>query len=301
MHVPYSYLKDQFADPDPILAGIKDLVASQKFTLGHALEEFEGRFAAVIGSKHAIGVGSGTDALFLSLKAVGVGAGDEVITMASTFVATAGAIVAAGARPVFVDATDELVIDVSAIEAAITPRTKALLPVHWAGAPADIKEILAIGERHGLPVLEDSCQAIGAAVDGKTTGTFGVTGSFSLHPLKNINVWGDGGVIVTDDDAVAAELRLLRNHGLAGRDTVARWGYNSRLDALHAVVGLHVIDDFPRITERRIENAGRLDKGLADLVASGKVEIPPRKPNKRYVYHLYIIQVEQRDALLGFL
>jgi dTDP-4-amino-4,6-dideoxygalactose transaminase len=296
MRVPYNYLPDQFADPEPILASIKELVMSTKFTLGSVLGEFEAEFAEIIGTKHAVGVGSGSDALFLSLKALGIGAGDEVITMTSTFVATVGAIVATGARPVLVDVTEERTIDAGKIEAAISERTKALLPVHWAGTAADMPEIMEIAGKHGLSVVEDSCQAIGASVDGKTVGTFGDAGGFSLHPLKNLNVWGDGGMIVTNSDDMAAKLRLLRNHGLSDRDTVEVYGYNSRLDALHAVVGRHVIKDYHSITKKRIANAARLDAGL-----QGLVDIPPRHAAKRYVYHLYIVEADNRNGLLSFL
>lgn len=299
MRVEYSYLPVQFADPEPILADLRELVRSGDFTLGAAVAEFERGFAALLGSRHAVGVGTGTDAIFLALKALGIGAGDEVITMPSTFVATVGAIVATGARPVLVDVGDELVIDPAGVEAAITPRTRALLPVHWAGAPADLPELQRIAEGRGIPLVEDSCQAIGAAVNGRTAGTWGAMGCFSLHPLKNLNVWGDGGVVVTDSDALATKLRLLRNHGLSGRDTVTCWGYNSRLDTLQAVVGNHLLPRFQEITGRRIEVAARLDAGLADLAPA--LVLPPRRAHKRYVYHLYIALSERRDELLAFL
>lgn len=298
MRVEYSYLPAQFADPSRILSDLPALIRSGDYTLGEPVREFERRFAQAMGARFAIGVNSGTDALFLSLVALGVGPGDEVITMPSTFVATVGAIVATGARPVFVDVTDEFTIDPAKIEAAIGPRTTLLLPVHWAGHPADMPEIMRIAERHELPVVEDSCQALGGAVDGRTTGTFGATGCFSLHPLKNLNVWGDGGVIITDSPEIDERLRLLRNHGLSDRDTVACWGYNSRLDSLQAIVANHLIEEFALITERRIRNAARLDAGLADVA---QIEIPPRHPRKRYVYHLYVVQADDRDGLLEHL
>ncbi|MBI3636041.1 MAG: DegT/DnrJ/EryC1/StrS family aminotransferase [Candidatus Rokubacteria bacterium] len=299
MRVPYSYLGEQFADCEPILRDIKALVESTDFTLGAPVREFERAFAAVIGTKHAVGVGTGTDALWLPLKALGVGPGDEVISAPNSFIATTGAIVASGARPVYVDSADDFNIDPAGIEAAITPRTRAILPVHYAGGPARMDRIMAIAAKHGLPVVEDACQAIGAALDGRRAGTFGVAAGFSLHPLKNLNVWGDGGVVVTDSDQMYESLALLRNHGLRNRDEVVVFGYNSRLDSLQAVVGNHLIKEFDAITEARIRNALRLDRGLAALAPD--VVLPPRPANMRHVFHLYMFQARDRDGLLRFL
>jgi len=299
MRVPYSYLREQFADSEPILRDIKGLLESTQFTLGPPVAEFEERFARLCGAKHAIGVGTGTDALFLSLKALGVGPGDEVITAADTFIATAGAIVQAGARPVFVDVLDDFNIDPGQIEAAITPRTKALLPVHYAGQPAKMGPILEIARRHRLPVVEDACQAISAAIDGTLVSNFGVAAGFSLHPLKNLNVWGDGGVIVTNSAELDATLRLLRNHGLRNRDEVEIFGYNCRLDSLQAIVGNHLIRDTEGITAARIKNALALDAGLASLAP--RVRVPKRQPNERHVFHLYMFEADDRDRLLAWL
>lgn len=300
MKVKYSYLEEQFANPQPILEEIAKLISSTDYTLGYPVEEFEGKFANLIGTKYAVGVNSGTDALFLSLKAIGVDRGDEVITAPNTFIATVGAIVAAGASPVFVDVADgAYTINPGLIEQAITPKTKALLPVHYAGHPADMPAIMGIAEKHGLPVVEDACQAISAAINGKTVGTYGTAGGFSLHPLKNLNVWGDGGIIVTNFEEVRDKLILLRNHGLKNRDEVRIFGYNSRLDSLQAVVGNYLIKDVEWITETRIKWANRLDSGLADL--HDYITIPERKPNRRYVYHLYMLMVRDRDNLLNYL
>ena len=197
MNVPYSYLDEQFAQIDDYLKDVRALVASGDFTLGKAVTEFEERFAKLCGLPYAIGVGSGTDAIILSLKILGIGPGDEVITTPNTFISTVGAIAMVGARPVFVDNNQEYTIDASKIEAAITPKTKALLPVHLTGRPADMPKIMEIARRHKLLVVEDAAQAILAKIDGKHVGSWGETACFSLHPLKNLNVWGDGGVIVT--------------------------------------------------------------------------------------------------------
>jgi dTDP-4-amino-4,6-dideoxygalactose transaminase len=297
--VPYSYLGRQFSQIDHILADVKKLVQSGDFTLGRPVAEFEEKFAALIGTKHAVGVGSGTDALFLSLKALGVGAGDEVITAANTFVATAGAIETAGARIVFVDCDAKGVIDPAKIEAAVTPRTKVLMPVVWGGQPPDMPKIMKIAQKRGLRVVEDACQGIGAQVGGRFCGSWGVTAGFSLHPLKNINVWGDGGVITTDSVEMRDKLRLLRNHGMSSRDGYAFYAYNSRLDSLQAVVGNHLIKDFRWITDTRIANAKTLDKALSKL--KGKVSLPLRDPKETHVYHLYQFHAKDRDRLLKFL
>jgi aminotransferase EvaB len=299
MHVPYSYLRDQFADSEPILRDIKSLLESTQFTLGPPVAEFEQRFARLCGARHAIGVGTGTDALSLSLKALGVGPGDEVITAANTFIATAGAIVQAGARPVFVDVLDDFNLDPGKIEAAVTPRTRALLPVHYAGQPAKMGPILEIARRRGLPVVEDACQAISAAIDGRLVSSFGVAAGFSLHPLKNLNVWGDGGVIVTNSSELDVTLRLLRNHGLRNRDEVEIFGYNCRLDSLQAIVGNHLIRDTEAITAARIKNALALDAGLAPVAP--RVRVPKRRPNERHVFHLYMFEADDRDRLLAWL
>jgi dTDP-4-amino-4,6-dideoxygalactose transaminase len=298
MRVPFSYLDRQFADIDAYLADVKAVVTSGDFTLGAAVREFEKRFAAMCGLPHAVGVGSGTDALILSLEILGVGPGDEVITAANTFVATAGAIAMTRARPVFVDNTDGYVIDPDQIEAAITPRTKAIVPVHYSGNVCDMPRIMAIADKHGLAVVEDACQSIAATFDGKPVGTWGDTAAFSLHPLKNLNVWGDGGVIVTTRQSLDEKLRLYRNHGLVGRDDVVMWGHNSRLDSLHAAIGNRLIAETAFITDQRIAHAARYDAAFADVAG---IRVPFRDPRVRHTYHLYMIRVERRDALLAFL
>jgi dTDP-4-amino-4,6-dideoxygalactose transaminase len=297
--VQWSYLPKQFSAEkiEEILDLFRKFVPSGDFTLGKPVREFEQRFAAMIGTRHAIGVNSGTDALKLSLRAVGVGPGDEVITTANTFIATVGAIAENYARPVFVDCTDNFCMDVGQIEAAITPRTKALLPVHLAGQMTDMPALLQVARRHSLPVIEDSCQCILGEIDGKRAGTFGRSGGFSLHPLKNLNVWADGGMIVTDDDDFATLLRQLRNHGLKDRDTVVRMGSNSRLDSLQAVVGNWLIDQVDFITNTRIRNAACLDDRLGRIP---QIKLPQRFNNRKLVFHLYIVFAERRDELLAY-
>ena len=295
MRVRYSYLPQQFADCDDLWAQLKAFVPTGDFTLGKPLTEFETRFAKLIGARHAIGVNSGTDAIKLALKARGVGHGDEVITTANTFVATVGAIAELGATPVFVDCDDTFCMDVAKLEAKIGPKTKAIVPVHFTGYMTDMRKLLPIAQRHGLPVVEDACQSILGAIDGRNAGTWGDAGAFSLHPLKNLNVWSDGGLIVTDDDALAAQLRLLRNHGLSDRDTVAIMGCNSRLDTIQAVVGNWLLPQTEAIAAKRIENAAYYDRALGQIPG---IRIPPRPRDMRIVYHLYIVFAERRDALL---
>jgi len=297
--VRYSPLPEQFADVDEVMKEIREHLVTCQFTLGPPVQQFERSFADVIGTRHAIGVGSGTDAIMLALKAAGVQPGDEVITAANTFIATVGAIHAAGARPVLVDVTPSYNIDPRLIEAAITPRTRALVPVHYAGEPAEMAPIMAIAARHGLPIVEDACHAIQAHEHGRRAGTFGVAGCFSLHPLKNLNVWGDGGVITTDSDEIAGTLRLLRNHGLRSRDEVEILGHNSRLDSIQAIVGNWLIRQMDDITATRIRYAAMYDRAFAAIADS--VTIPVRRPDVKSVYHLYMVTAERRDELYRYL
>lgn len=297
MIVRYSYLAQQFADCDDLWENLKQFVSTGDFTLGEPLREFETRFAELIGTKHAIGVNSGTDAIKLSLKSLGVTSGDEVVTAANTFVATVGAICELGATPVFVDCDDTFCMDVDQLEEVISPKTKAIVPVHFTGYMTDMRKVMPIALEYGLPVVEDACQSILGAIDGRKAGTWGQAGAFSLHPLKNLNVWSDGGVIVTDDDNLAAALRLQRNHGLADRDTVAVMGCNSRLDTFQAVVGNWLIPSTEDITSRRIANAALYDTAFSKVP---QITIPPRPDDYRIVYHLYMVFVEDRDQLLDY-
>lgn len=299
MKVPFSYLPRQFENPDPILAKIKELVTSGALTLGKTVEAFEEAFAAFIGTRYAIGVGSGTDALFLSLKALGVGPGHEVITCANTFVATAGAIHTTGARVVFVDCNDKFVIDTEQVEAAISPRTAAIMPVHYTGQPANLPELQKIAKRHNLPIVEDACTGIDASIGDLRCGATGLLAGFSFHPLKNLNIWGDGGMITTQSEGLYRKMLLVRNHGMLDRDTYAFFSFNSRLDTIQAAVGHHLLPDVTWITNRRIEVAHKYDTAFADLAP--EVRTPPRDPGERHVFHLYMMRVSRRDELLATL
>lgn len=295
MKVGYSYLLKQFAQPEAILESIKKLVSTGDFTLGKSVIEFEKRFAELIGSKYAIGVGSGTDALFLSLKALGIKNGDEVITTANTFVATAGAIETAGAKIIFVDCNEKYVMDVNKVESAISNKTKAIIPVHFSGQPVELDKLLVLADKYNIPIIEDACCAIDAEYNDIRCGSVGITGAFSLHPLKNLNVWGDAGVITTNSEEIKDKLHLLRNHGMVDRDHYSFYAYNSRLDSIQAIVGNHLIDDVKWITNKRIENARKFDQAFSKL--PNHIKIPSRSDRERHVYHMYMLLVEKRDEL----
>lgn len=297
MKVRYSYLKQQFENADDLWQELREFVETGDFTLGKPLTKFEESFAELMDSKYAVGVNSGTDAIKLALKVQGIGPGDEVITAANTFVATVGAICELGAVPVFVDCDDTFCMNADLVGAAVTEKTKAIVPVHFTGYMTDMRKIMKIAEKYDLVVVEDACQSILGAIDGKKAGTWASTGTFSLHPLKNLNVWSDGGVIVTSDENLAEKLRLQRNHGLVDRDTVGVMGCNSRLDTFQAVVGNWLIPETQSISDRRIANAAYYDQHLGAL---DPITIPPRPEDYRIVYHLYIIFAEDRDGLLQY-
>lgn len=296
--INHNYLAQQFADHELILSKIREVVIRGDFTLGEDVDLLEREYAALNGVKHAIGVGSGTDALFLSLKSLGIDKGDEVITTPFTFYATIGAIVTAGARPVFVDAGDDYNIDATQIEAKITSKTKAIMPVHWSGKPCDMNAIEAIAARHNLPVVSDACHAIKASYKGRASGSLGTIACFSFHPLKNLNVWGDGGIITTDSDELADKLRLLRNHGLVGRDECRVFAYNSRLDTVQAVVARHLLGKIDHITKSRVKNAAYFDGALKSIP---QITVPKREDDIYQVFHLYQVLCKDRDALQAHL
>lgn len=299
MKVPYNYLPSQFEDFDSYIPDLRELVASGEFTLGPFVEKFEKKFAEFVGVKHAIGTNTGTGALTIALKSVGAGPGTEVITVANTFIATVGAIVDTGALPVFVDCDERYQIDVTKIERAITPNTVAILPVHWAGCPPDLETIMSIAEKNNLAVVEDACPAVGAKINDKFAGSFGTVNAFSMHPLKPLNVWGDGGIVVTNSDEKADWLRLYRNHGLEDRDHVTFWGINERLQPFQAVVGNRVLDTVDDLVNKRITNARLYDEKLKKL--SPKVRCPYRPVGYKEVYQLYLVCVDDRTELINYL
>ena len=296
--INHNYLDQQFSDHEVIWAKMREVVIRGDFTLGAEVDLLEKEYAQISGTNHAIGVGSGTDAIFLSLKALGVGEGDEVITTAFTFYATIGAIVTAGAKPVFCDIGADYNIDPLEIEAKITPATKAILPVHWSGKPCDMDAIEVIAQKYNLAIVGDACHAISATYKGRTAGSLGTLACFSFHPLKNLNVWGDGGIITTNSDELADKLRLMRNHGLVGRDECHMFAYNSRLDTIQAVVARHLLGKINHITESRVAHADYFDQELRSV---DQIIIPKRDTDIYQVYHIYSICCQHRSELQNYL
>jgi dTDP-3-amino-2,3,6-trideoxy-4-keto-D-glucose/dTDP-3-amino-3,4,6-trideoxy-alpha-D-glucose/dTDP-2,6-dideoxy-D-kanosamine transaminase len=302
MKVPFNYLRPQFAESaitEAIFSEWRELVASGEFTLGSYVERFEQEFAAYTGARYCISTNSGTDALILALRSQGIGLGDEVITVTNTFYATVGAVVAVGAKPVLVDCDNRYQIEVAQIASAITPCTKALLPVHWAGASPDMLALQTLAEKHGLILLEDACMGIGGKVQGRHPGRWGKVGAFSMHPLKSLNVMGDGGMVITDDEATATWMRKYRNHGMVERDHIEFWGANMRLQPLQAVVARHVLATVPDLVAQRQKNAQVLDDGLPGVAPY--VSIPPRPTGDQETYALYMVLCERRNELLAYL
>ena len=299
MHVPYNYLPMQFADYSEIAAGWDQLIKSSEFTLGSFMEEFEREFAEYVGSRHCVATNNGTDALILSLKALGIGPGDEVITPCNSFYATTGAVVAVGATPVFCDVDDRYQADVTDMAARITERTKLLLPVHWAGASPDMDAITALAEESNLDFLEDACMAIGGLWGNRHPGTYGKLGAFSMHPLKTLNVMGDGGMVVTDDDDLYDWMLKYRNHGMIDRDHIEFWGVNYRLQPLQAVVASTMLRTLDERLARRREIQLTLDEALGGLGPA--VTVPRREAQNPETVSLYMVLAEQRDSLLNYL
>lgn len=297
--IPYVNLAAQHAPlRSELLSAVDRVLGHGKFILGPEVEEFERRFAQMCGVRHAIGVGNGTDALVLGLRVLSIGTGDEVITPPNSFVASAAAIALVGARPVFVDVTGDLNIDVSRIEAAVTSRTRAVLPVHLTGRPAAMGPLMSLARRRGLAVLEDCAQAVAAECDGQRVGSFGDVGCFSLHPLKTLNACGDGGVLTTNDPAIDRRLREMRNLGLKNRDDCVVWSGNSRLDTLQAALLLVKLGHLDEWTGRRRAHADAYRRLLAGIPG---VDLPVERPNERAVYHTFVIQADRRDELRAFL
>ena len=292
--IPFVDLKAQYLSiKDEVDAAIQGILNSCQFTLGSEVAEFEKEFAAYCQSTHGIGVNTGTSALHLALLAAGVGPGDEVITVPFTFVATVSAIDYTGATPVFVDIDPRsFTMDVAAIEAAITPRTKAILPVHLYGQPADMDPILDIAKRHGLIVIEDACQAHGAQYKGRRAGSMGDLGCFSFYPGKNLGAYGEGGMVVTGKHEYARTIRMLRDWGAEKRYQHVLKGFNFRLEGIQGAVLRVKLRYLEGWTEARRAAAARYDA----LFAGQGVATPAAMPWARHVYHLYAIRTTNRQA-----
>ena len=297
--IPMVDLKTQYRQiKDEIDSGILDVLDKTQFILGPNVNAFETEAAAFLGAKHAVAVASGTDALHLALAAAGIGAGDEVITSPFTFIATAEAIRYVGATPVFVDIDPKTFnIDPAAIESAITPQTRAILPVHLFGQPADMKPIEAVCARHGLLLVEDCAQSFGAASGDRMTGAIGALGCFSFFPSKNLGCYGDGGMVTTNSDELAEQLKVLRNHGSKVRYHHSVIGYNSRLDEIQAVILRVKLKRIGAYTEGR-----RRVAHLYSELLQGSGVTPPFEDGKGiHVYHQYTVLTDRRAAIMAAL
>ena len=297
--VPYQNIAGQHAGlKADLLEAISKVMDRGQFILGPEVDKFEKEFAAIGGTRFAVGVNSGTDALILALRALKIGPGDEVITVPNSFVASAACIRLVGAHPAFVDVGPDYNLDPGQLEGAITRRTKAVLPVHLTGRPADMDAVMTIARKYGLHVIEDCAQAVLAEHKQRRVGSFGAIGCFSLHPLKTLNACGDGGVLTTNDEGLYEELRILRNIGLRNRDDCLVWSHNSRLDTLQAAILLVKIRHVERWTDRRAENASYYRSKLSGVK---QVQAPDHDPASKAVYHTFVIQADNRDGLREFL
>ncbi len=293
--IPLVDLKAQYAGiKSEIDEAIQRVLDNTSFIGGNELTDFEADFANYCNAKHAIGVSSGTEALRLALIACGVGEGDEVITSPSTFIATVEAVAGVGAKPVFVDVDEETNnIDPALVEAAITEKTKAIIPVHLYGYPVDMDPILDVAHKHGLKVIEDAAQAHGAEYKGKRIGEFGDVACFSFYPGKNLGAYGDAGGIVTNDDAMAEEIRLLRDHGRSDKYEHKVLGFNSRLDSLQAAILRVKLAHMEDWTEQRRAAAAI----YGELLQDAGIRLPVEQAGYKPVYHLFVVRTPERDRI----
>jgi dTDP-4-amino-4,6-dideoxygalactose transaminase len=286
---------------EEVLKTIDDVLSRGDLILRKDVEELEKNIASFVGTKYAVALNSGTDTMFLPLKALGIGSGDEVITVSHTFVASIAVIVNCGATPVLVDVKDDFTMDVDKIEAAITEKTKAIIPVHLNGRVCQMDRVMEIAKEHNLIIIEDAAQALGSKYNKKMAGSFGLVGSFSLYPFKVLGCFGDGGVLTTDDEKLAAKIKLLRDHGQKSKTEIVCFGFNSRLDNIQAAILNLKFKYLPQYIQRRREIASFYDKGLADVKG---MKLPPAPDSdERYfdTYQNYVLKAEKRDELYDFL
>lgn len=296
--VPFIDLQQRYQDEkEELLACVDRILSKGHLVMTEEVGRFEQHIVDYTGAKYCVSCGNGTDALMLAMWALGIGKGDEVITTPISFVASTGSIAHIGATPVYADVRDDQNIDPAEIEKKITPRTKAIMPVHWSGRVADMDAIVQIARRHNLLVVEDAAQTMGAFYKGRHGGTFGHIGTFSAHPLKNLNAVGDGGFLVTDDEEIANKIRLYRNHGLKDRDTCMFYGVNSRLDSLNAEILMYRLGRLNEVVERRRRNVNL----YRAHIRAKEVFIPPDKDYEKNAYVMMITQSERRDELQAFL
>ena len=299
MNVPLLDLQAQYRPlRDEIIAAMTRVCDSQRFIMGPEVDGLEHELNALIGVKHSIAVSSGTDALLLALMALGIKAGDEVITPTYSFFATAGAVERVGARPVMVDIDPATFnIDTTQAAAAITPRTKAIIPVHLFGLSADLDPIMAAADRAGVPVVEDAAQAIGSTYKSRAVGTIGAFGCFSFFPSKNLGAFGDAGLLVTNDDRLAKQARLLRTHGMEPKYYHHLVGANFRMDAIQAAVLRVKAPHLAAWTEGRRANAARYRSLFSAAGLDGIVTLPAEPPDRRHIFNQFVIRTPERDAL----
>jgi dTDP-4-amino-4,6-dideoxygalactose transaminase len=302
MHIPFVDLKAQYrAHQTEIDSAIASVIEKTAFIRGSFVADFERAYAERYGVKHCVSVGNGTDAIFITLKMLGIGAGDEVITTSNSWIASAETITLTGARVVFVDVEDDYYdLDASKIEARITPRTKAILPVHLLGHPSQMDVIMEIARKHQLAVIEDCAQAHFATFDGRRVGTFGVAGTFSFYPGKNLGAYGDAGAVITDDSVLAERIRMFANHGAdrANKHEHLMEGVCSRLDGMQAAILSAKLPHIEAWTRARQERAALYDKLLAEIPG---IITPKVRPGATHVYHNYVVRARERDALQAFL
>jgi len=300
MKVPYLDLKAQYESiRGEVGDAIQQVLDRTAFAGGPFVAQFEKEFASFCGCSHAVGVGSGTEALWLSLLGLGIGPGDEVITVPNTFIATAEAISFCGARPIFVDVGEATwTMDPQRLEAAITPRTKAVIPVHLFGQTADMDPILEIARARGLSVIEDACQAHGAEYKGKPAGSMGDAGCFSFYPGKNLGAYGEAGAVVTSNEGLDRKIRMLRDHGQAKKYYHSLIGWNARMDGIQGAVLSVKLKHLPAWNEGRRRNAAIYDELLKGVKG---VTTPKQAGYSKHVYHIYAIRVADRDRLIASL
>ena len=303
MKVPLLDLKAQYRPiRAEVMAAVETVCDEQAFILGARVADLEKDIQGYVGASHAVGVASGTDAIFLALMACGVGPGDEVVTVPYTFFATAGAISRLGAKPVFVDIKpDTYNLDPALLESALTSKTKAVMPVHLFGQCAEMEPILKTAAARKLPVIEDAAQAIGAARRGRNAGVIGHAGCFSFFPSKNLGGFGDGGMVTTNDGALADRVRMLRVHGSRVKYVHEMIGINSRLDALQAAVLRVKLTHLEEWTNGRQRNAARYEALFKEADLLDRVTLPAVTAENRHVYNQYVIRARQRDQLRAFL
>jgi dTDP-4-amino-4,6-dideoxygalactose transaminase len=299
LNVPFVDLKSQYSSiKDDIDAGIRDVIVNTAFIGGRVVAQFEKSYAEAYGVGHCISCANGTDAIYIALKALGIGPGDEVITVANSWISTSETITQTGARPVFVDIDEYFHIHPDLIEAKITAKTKAVIPVHLYGQPAAIDAVMRVAEAHGLPVVEDCAQSHFATFDGKKTGTFGRAATFSFYPGKNLGAYGDGGAVITDDADLARKIRLFANHGSLEKHIHEIEGINSRLDALQAAVLSVKLNHIDEWNKARHAHALAYNAHLADIP---EVRCPKLRDGSFHIFHVYAIRVPRRDELAAFL